>query len=211
MSKTHFKKAFNTPYLGSQNLPDYKDINLIIERVELRESKGLKENSKFNIAYFTDVNVKPMLLNAGNSKIVSKLADSPYIEDWINIEVTITVKKVKAFGDHHDALRIREVTRKTSNLPTLNESSKKWDELVLKVFNGSEREIISKYYNVSDEIWDEIIKKGLEIQKAKLEQEEKLQLEEEQKLIVEQELLDKAKELENKGKEEKIDKFLDEK
>lgn len=211
MSKTHFKKAFNTPYLGSQNLPDYKDINLIIERVELRESKGLKENSKFNIAYFTDVNVKPMLLNAGNSKIVSKLADSPYIEDWINIEVTITVKKVKAFGDHHDALRIREVTRKTSNLPTLNESSKKWDELVLKVFNGSEREIISKYYNVSDEIWDEIIKKGLELQKAKLEQEEKLQLEEEQKLIVEQELLDKAKELENKGKEEKIDKFLDEK
>lgn len=154
--KTHFKKAFNTPYLGSHDLPDYNDINLVIERVELRQSEGLKENSKFNIAYFTDVKVKPMLLNATNSKTISKLAKSPYIEDWKNIEVTITVKKVKAFGDVHDALRIREVTKKTVK-PVLNEDSKKWNDIVAKVTAGTQRSVVEKHYQVSDDIWNKIV------------------------------------------------------
>lgn len=188
--KTHFKKAFNSPYLGSQDLPDYKDINLVIERVELQQSKGLKENSNFNIAYFTDVTKKPMLLNATNSKILSKLAGSVYIDDWVNIEVTLTVKKVSAFGDIHDALRIREVTRKVQkNLPVLNEKSKKWLEIVKKVFEGAERETLSNFYQVSDDIWNKLVSTGKEIEKERIElekQQSQKEIENQKKLKDEQ-------------------------
>lgn len=211
MSKTHFKKAFNSPYLGSQDLPDYKDINLTIERVELQQSAGLKENSKFNIAYFTDVKIKPMLLNSTNSKIISKLAKSVYIEDWVNIEITLMVKQVKAFGDIHDALRIREVTRKITNLPVLNNASKKWGELIEKVMNGAERKIIEKYYSISDAVWSEICDNVSDLRNTiKIKKQQTLDA----KKKAEDDLLKKAEDLKAKEKqatEKKIDKFLDDK
>ena len=40
--KTHFKKALNTPYMGSQDLPDYKDKNFTIDTVVAQMSNGLK-------------------------------------------------------------------------------------------------------------------------------------------------------------------------
>jgi len=202
MAKTHFKKAFNSPYLGSQDLPDYKDINLTIERVVLQGSKGLKDDGNFNIAYFTDVKVKPMLLNATNSKRLAKLADSVYIEDWVNIEVTIMVQTgIVAFGGVHDALRIREVTRVTEkSKPQLKETSKKWSELVLKVIDGTERTIIEKYYSVSDEIWDKIVAEGEQIMRD---------LEESQKSDAQKKAQAAADA--KKKTEDKIDKFLDQK
>lgn len=205
--KTHFKKAFKSPYLGSQDLPDYKDMNLTIEKVIMQESKGLKENSTFNIAYFTDVSFKPMLLNSTNSKRVSKLANSPYIEDWVNIEVTLTVKKVSAFGDIHDALRIREVTRKIqTSLPELNSNSKKWNEIIGRVSEGAKREVISKYYSVSDEAWNEILQKIEEQAKIDLKKEEDEKKLAKQKKKEEEDKVAKDK----KDQEDKIDKFLDE-
>lgn len=199
--KTHFKKAFNTPYLGSQDLPGYKDMNATIERVILQGSEGLKENSNFNIAYFKDTNLKPMLLNATNSKRLAKLAGSPYIEDWLNIEVTLTVQKVRAFGDIHDALRIREVTRKNPvSLPVLNKKHKKWLEIISKVKGGTKRDVISKYYVVSDEVWQEIL--DLIEQQA-------------QELKTSKEAERKAKEKEaadaKKSQEDATDEFLNEK
>ena len=198
--KTHFKKAFNSPYLGSQDLPDYKDINLTVEKVLLQGSEGLKENNNFNIAYFTDPKIKPMLLNATNSKILSKLCKSVYIEDWVNTEITLTVKTgIKAFGGIHDALRIREITRKSlKNLPVLNNKSKKWDELVLKVFEGAERAVIEKYYSVSEEVWGKLVKKGLEVQEASLELAKNIKQEEADKVLKEKERV-----------EAKTNKFLD--
>jgi hypothetical protein len=107
-TKTHWKKAFNSEYIGSSDLEDYKDIVLTIKEVRLEQTKGTKEKEMKNIAYFVE-KMKPMILNATNCKAVRKLAGgSNFINDWNNIRVTIYVERnVKAFGEVTDALRIR--------------------------------------------------------------------------------------------------------
>jgi hypothetical protein len=151
--KTHFKKAFNSAYLGSQDLPESKDINLTIKEVLLQESKGLKEDSIFNIAYFKQ-SVKPMLLNVTNSKTLSRLAKSKYIEDWGGIEITIGVQSVRAFGADHDALRIRPVTRVLKT--TLTAEHPKWLEVAEKIKSGVKIAAIRKYYDITDELFNTV-------------------------------------------------------
>lgn len=107
-SKTHWKKAFNSNYLGACDLPGYKDIVATIKEVRLEVTKGTKEKEKKNIAYFAE-NLKPMILNVENSKTVRALAGgSNFLEDWENVKVQIYVKEgIQAFGTVTDALRIR--------------------------------------------------------------------------------------------------------
>ena len=54
---------------------------------------------------------KPMICNVTNAKAIEKLARSAYTEDWVGQRIQIGVEKVKAFGDIHDALRIRPYVR----------------------------------------------------------------------------------------------------
>ncbi len=148
--KTHWKQAFDSPYLGSWDLPEYKDLTLTIDKVVNEMSKGLKENGMFNIIHFKEKGYKPMLLNATNSKTIKNLARSPYIEDWAGVEITLYVEQVRAFGEQHDALRIRPVTAKKTK-PTLGESHPKWNDIKAKVAEGVTIETIRKHYTITDE------------------------------------------------------------
>ena len=49
-----------------------------------------------------------MILNATNSKAISKMY-GPYIEDWVNKEITLYAEKIKAFGEYMEALRVRPI------------------------------------------------------------------------------------------------------
>jgi DNA-directed RNA polymerase subunit RPC12/RpoP len=52
--------------------------------------------------------VKPMVLNATNSKTIAKLFKTPYIEEWSGRKIQLYVQTgVKAFGDVVDAIRVR--------------------------------------------------------------------------------------------------------
>jgi hypothetical protein len=42
-------------------------------------------------------------------KIIAKVVDSPYIEDWIGKNIVIYSAKVKAFGEVVDALRVKNI------------------------------------------------------------------------------------------------------
>lgn len=107
-NKTHWKKAFNSNYLGASDLPGYQDIIVTIKEVKLEMAVGTKEEEKKNIAHFKE-KIKPMILNVENSKTVRALAGgSNYLEDWTDVKVQIYVKEgIKAFGAVTDALRIR--------------------------------------------------------------------------------------------------------
>lgn len=148
--KTHWKKAFDSPYLGSWDLEDYKDMTLTIDRVIIEQTQGLKENSKMNVCYFKEKGYKAMLLNSTNSKMIKKLANSPYIEDWANTRITLFVQQnIKAFGELHDALRIRPITTEIKK-PTLNPKSEKWELAKSKVKEGMTFEQISKHYTITE-------------------------------------------------------------
>jgi len=109
MSKTHFKKLRNPDYLGSWDLADdngvFKNKVLTISNVKkemVHDGRGGQEECV--TVMFQES--KPMIMNSTNLKTISKSLDTPYVEEWVGSKVEVTVQKVKAFGEVHDALRI---------------------------------------------------------------------------------------------------------
>lgn len=143
MNKTHWKTAFDSPYLGSWDLDDYKDLTLTLKAVKVEVTHGLKDNSKKTIGYF-EGNHKPMILNSTNCKVIRRVANSPYHEDWIGSRITLYVQEVKAFGELHDALRVRKVT---ASKPILEPGHVNWEKAKEK---QPTIETLRKHYNISD-------------------------------------------------------------
>lgn len=100
--KTHYRKAFNSPYLSSADITE--PTILTIKNVQLLPDKTNKTKDSFNTAFFVEREIrpdeilKPMLLNVTNSRTLKSLTGSPFIEDWVNIPVTIYVDKNIRFG-----------------------------------------------------------------------------------------------------------------
>ena len=109
--KTHYRKAFNSPYLSSADIVE--PTVLTIKYVRLEPDKTKKTKDCFNTAYFTAPDLrpgeplKPMILNAHNSKVIKFMTGSPFIDDWNNIAVTVYVDRNVRFGrDTVEGLRI---------------------------------------------------------------------------------------------------------
>lgn len=114
MEKTHWKKLDNPDYLGAYALHPGQDLIVQIKSVGQEEVYNPTSNKKetCTVAHFTDRNIKPMILNVTNCKTISKLYDTPYIEDWQGKYIALYIAKVKAFGETVEALRVR------SKIPT---------------------------------------------------------------------------------------------
>lgn len=107
MTKTHWKKLTNPDYLGAYALePGEEVIGTIksISREVVTGPDGKKEEC--TIAKFAE-NIKPMILNSTNCKIIQKMYKTPYTEEWVGRKIQIFVDKVRAFGEVVEALRIR--------------------------------------------------------------------------------------------------------
>jgi len=107
--KTHFKKLRNPNYLGAWDLMDDngKTTNVVLTIKEVKKEMvfdGKGGSEECVVVHFTEK--KPMVMNATNLKTVSKVLESPFIEDWNGKQIELTTKKIKAFGEMHDALRI---------------------------------------------------------------------------------------------------------
>jgi hypothetical protein len=110
-AKTHFRKAFDSPYLSSADIVG--PTVLTIARVTLEVDRTKKTKDLFNTAHFVERELrpgeplKPMILNATNSNTLKKMTGTPFIEDWQNVRVTIYVDHNVKFGrDVTEGLRI---------------------------------------------------------------------------------------------------------
>jgi hypothetical protein len=151
-SKTHWKKVFNSDYLGSCDLEDGKDIKVVIKHVtvmEVKNTDGKKQNR--NVATFTNPDLKPMILNVTNCKIIKKFTGSRFIDDWNNVPVQIYVKDdIRAFGDVTEGLRIREIQPKMDK-PTLTPDVQAWQKAIEFLKGTGTIEGIKKKYELSPE------------------------------------------------------------
>lgn len=101
-SKTHYRKAFDSPYLSSADIVE--PTVLTIARATLENDKTKKSKDVFNTAYFEErelrpgEKLKPMILNATNSKMLKSITGSPFLEDWVGVKVTVYVDKNVRFG-----------------------------------------------------------------------------------------------------------------
>ena len=105
---THWKKLTNPDYLGAYALEPGQDLIVTIKTVAnevVTGTDGKKETC--SVMHFTE-NVKPLVLNATNSKTITRLLKTPYIEEWAGRKIQLYVERgIKAFGDIVDAIRVR--------------------------------------------------------------------------------------------------------
>ncbi|PZQ77976.1 MAG: hypothetical protein DI563_02120 [Variovorax paradoxus] len=110
-SKTHYRKAFDSPYLSSADITE--PTVLTVARVTLESDRTKKTKDHFNTAWFVEKELrpgeklKPMILNATNSKTMANLTGSKFIDDWKNVRITVYVDGAVRFGkDTVEGLRI---------------------------------------------------------------------------------------------------------
>lgn len=104
------KMGKNPNYLGSWDLEDLpnREITLTIEKIVDEKAVANGKEETCTVCYWTDKAYKPMILNVTNKKMICKLYKTKETEKLAGKAVVIGVEQVKAFGDVHDALRIRK-------------------------------------------------------------------------------------------------------
>lgn len=112
-TKTHWKRLINPDYIGAYMVAE--DTTVKIEKVTRQLVKGEGGKSEeCTVAHL--VGTKPFILNRTNSKMITKLYGSPYIEDWVGKTITLYPTTTKVAGETVECLRIRP-TRPTSSKP----------------------------------------------------------------------------------------------
>lgn len=108
-SKTHWKNQFQYDYLGAYSLVGGIDLVLTIKSLakEMVTGPGGRKEELLVCQFHEDV--KPMILNKTNCKIIEDLYNTPYTEDWPGKKIQLYIKSGVKFGNETtDALRIRE-------------------------------------------------------------------------------------------------------
>lgn len=151
--KTHYKKLRNPLYIGSYELMTGGEPRNIVVEITGATKELVQNGDKKEDAMIVRLkNQKPMIVNSTNAKAITKALNSPYIEDWVGKRIELTVKKIKAFGDWHDALRVVDVAPKTLLLPDLNPLHERWaGSLVALKDKKTTIADIQKYFTVNDE------------------------------------------------------------
>lgn len=153
MTKTNWKKMINPDYLGSYSLDNgkggFNELAVTIKAVSKKIVKGPEGREEECVVAELE-GQKPVILNNTNLKAISKSLDSSYIEDWVGKRITLFVKKIKAFGDWHDAIRVKE--SKTQQLPELKPGHEKWDSAKTSIKNKAATiEAVAKHFYISPE------------------------------------------------------------
>ena len=103
--KTHWKKLTNPNYLGSYAFQPGEEKTVTIKEVKREIVQNQNGKEECTVAYFVE-DVKPLILNKTNADAIARAWGTPYIEDWAGKKIILKVKKVSAFGDTVDAVRV---------------------------------------------------------------------------------------------------------
>ena len=152
--KTHYRKAFDSEYLSSADIIEPTVLTVRCVKLELDQTKKTKD--KFNTAYFIEKDLrpgeplKPMILNATNSKTMKIIADSPFIDDWNNIPITVYVENNVKFGrDTVEGLRISTEKPKMVK-PELKPDTQSWVNALAAYRRDGNFDAIEKRMTVSE-------------------------------------------------------------
>jgi len=153
--KTHYRKAFDAPYLSSADIVE--PTVLTIKNVQLLPDKTKKTKDKFNTAFFIEKEIrpgeelKPMILNATNSRTMRNLTGSAFIDDWNNIPVTVYVDKNVRFGRNTvEGLRISTEAPRLRK-PELLPQTQAWDRAIAAYHREGNLNSVKRHMEISAE------------------------------------------------------------
>jgi hypothetical protein len=152
---THWKKLQNPLYLGSYDFQPNEERTVTVKDVKREMVKGQEGTEEHTIVHFVE-NYKPMIMNATNSKMLTNLSGSPYVEKWIGTSFKLVVVKIKAFGEFIDALRIKS-EKVTKLLPELVLDSPNFVKVKEAIKSGKfTMEQVESKYKLSPEVKEAI-------------------------------------------------------
>jgi hypothetical protein len=151
--KTHWKKLVNPDYLGSYSLQPGENLILTISKVTREKVKGQGGKTQECTVIHWVESQKPMILNRLNSKVITKIYNTPYIEDWAGKKIKLRSELVDAFGEVVEALR---VVPEEIKLPLLSKESKAWAPAVTHIRGGGNFTDIEKRFSLTEEIKKQI-------------------------------------------------------
>lgn len=162
-TKQHYRAVFKSDHLGVADLEEFieQGRKLIFTVKEVKQYNLIDGDKKSgvvvagkrisaNIAYFVDP-IKPMVLNATNSKIMKSFADgkSSFVDDWKNKTIELYIdSSVKMKGQIVGGVKIRPVQPKLTK-PELTPEHPRWDEAKKAVSEGK-LEGVLKVYSISE-------------------------------------------------------------
>lgn len=159
-TKTHFRKAFDSPYLSSADIVG--PTVLTVARVTLEVDRTKKTKDFFNTAWFAERELrpgeplKPMILNATNSNTLKRLTGSPFIEDWQNLKVTVYVDANVKFGRE-----ITEGLRISPKVPTVASITpatvKAWQNAKAAYMRDGNLDAVLKRASMTDEHQQQLV------------------------------------------------------
>lgn len=108
--KTSIEKLRNPNYLGGWDFKDEngKTIDKVVTIKEIKTENVFQQASGIEEpvieVHFNEC--KPIILNATNRKMLKKVTGTEFIEEMTGKKIQLTTKRIKAFGEFHDAIRI---------------------------------------------------------------------------------------------------------
>jgi len=160
--KTHYRKAFNSPYLSSADIVG--PTVLTVSHVKLENDATKKTKDMFNTAHFVEKELrkgeklKPMILNAHNSKIMKGICNSHFIDDWNNVKITVYVDSNVRFGrDTVDGLRISPEQPEIKRKNLTPDHKQMWANAIAAVKRDGNLKHVLEHVDISDEYQKEIM------------------------------------------------------
>ena len=158
MSLTHWKKLHNPDYIGAYAIEPNTEPIVTIKSAGVESvtgASGKKEDCM--VVHFVERWAKPLICNVTNSKTITKVTGSPYIEEWSGKKIQIYVASINAFGEEVEAIRIRPKAPKIEK-PTLDSSHKQYDAIKAKLSaNETTIEIVKQHFSVSEQVEEELL------------------------------------------------------
>lgn len=118
---TNINKLRNPNYIGGWDLQDStgKTTDIIVTIKEVKQAEVFDQKSGQMVLELTVgfLEVKPLILNTVNRKMLIKVTDTEFIEQMVGKKIQLTTLRGKWFGEYHDAIRI--VNKKSSQLMTI--------------------------------------------------------------------------------------------
>jgi hypothetical protein len=105
---THWKRLTNPNYIGAHDLQPGQEVKITFKSIVNEVVKGPDGKENTCVVAHLEGAKKPFILNKTNMKIIAKVLESPYIEEWVGKSVIIYIaKNIRAFDQVVDGLRVK--------------------------------------------------------------------------------------------------------
>ena len=132
----HYRNAFKSDHLASADVEELQENNkgvaiLTIDKIEYQENRSVagRKVPKCLVAFFLEKNTKPMVVNAGNSKVIRSFIGSSNVYDWVDLNLKIELyvdSSVKMKGQIVGGIKIRPSIPEITLPPVNIEEGLKW-------------------------------------------------------------------------------------